>query len=149
MTDASVGNSTVSGSETIRRILDECRRIAVVGLSSNPTRPSYRVAACMQGQGYQVIPVNPLELPVLGQPAYPSLAAVPGPIDLVSIFRKSDEAGAVVDAAITVGAKAVWLQEGVVDAAAAQRAQHAGLLVVMDRCWMKEHRKRAGLKRER
>lgn len=122
MTDASVGNSTSSSPETIRRILDECRTIAVVGLSSNPTRPSYLVAADMQTQGYQVIPVNPLELSVLGRPAYLSLAAVPEKVDLVSVFRRSEEADAVVDGAIKIGAKAVWLQEGVLDEAVARRA---------------------------
>ncbi|MEW6543115.1 MAG: CoA-binding protein [Nitrospirota bacterium] len=136
-------SSTTSSPETIRRILADCRTIVVVGLSANPTRPSYEVAAYMQQQGRRVIPVNPLEVPVLGETAYPSLDAVPGPVDLVSVFRKSEEAGAVVDQAIGIGAKAVWLQEGIVDEAAAQRAERAGLLVVMDRCWKKEHRKRA------
>lgn len=144
MTDASGANNTRSGSETIRRIFDECRTIAIVGLSSNPTRPSYEVAAYMQQQGRRIIPVNPLEMPVHGEPAYASLAAVPDQIDLVSVFRKPEEAGGVVDQAITIGAKAVWLQEGVIDAAAARRAQQAGLLVVMDRCWKKEHQRRAG-----
>lgn len=133
----------ISSPAAIERILKECRTIAVVGLSSNPTRPSYRVAAYMQQQGCRIIPVNPLEAPVLGMEAYPSLSAIPEKVDLVSVFRKSEEAGAVVDEAIKIGAKAVWLQEGVFDQAAAQRAHHAGLLVVMDHCWLKEHRKRA------
>jgi predicted CoA-binding protein len=143
MTAGSGASSTTSSPETIRRILADCRTIAVVGLSANPTRPSYEVAAYMQQQGRRVIPVNPLEVPVLGEQAYPSLDAVPGPVDLVSVFRKSEEAGAVVDQAIKMGAKAVWLQEGIVDEAAAQRAEQAGLLVVMGRCWKKEHRKQA------
>ncbi|TAJ09350.1 MAG: CoA-binding protein [Nitrospirae bacterium] len=134
----------MSSSETIRRIFDECRTIAVVGLSSNPPRPSYDVASFMQQQGYRIIPVNPLEVPVLGETAYAVLTAVPVQVDLVSIFRKSEEAGKVVDEAITIGAKSVWLQEGVIDDAAAQRAQQAGLLVVMDRCWKKEYKRRAG-----
>ncbi|MDE3119822.1 MAG: CoA-binding protein [Nitrospirota bacterium] len=142
MTDASGANSIKSSPETIRRIFDECRTIAVVGLSANPTRPAYDVASSMQQQGYRIVPVNPLEMPVLGQTAYASLAAVPGRVDLVSVFRKSEEAGGVVDQAIKVGAKAVWLQEGVIDEDAAQRAQRAGLLVVMDRCWKKEWKKR-------
>ncbi|MBS0169629.1 MAG: CoA-binding protein [Nitrospira sp.] len=125
--------------ETLRRLLVDCRRIAVVGLSSNPARPSYRVAAYMQQQGKEVIPVNPREADVLGQPAYPSLSAVPGTVDLVTIFRRSEEAGAIVDEAIHLNAKAVWLQEGVIDHAAALRASEAGLEVVMDRCWLKEH----------
>ncbi|MFM8552221.1 MAG: CoA-binding protein [Nitrospiraceae bacterium] len=136
-------SSITSSPETIRRIFDECRTIAVVGLSSNPTRPSYGVAVFMQQQGYRIIPVNPLEMPVLGEQAYPSLAAVPEQVELVSVFRKSEEAGKVVDEAIKIGARAVWLQEGVIDAAAAQRAKAAGLLVVMDRCWKKEYRRLA------
>jgi predicted CoA-binding protein len=128
--------------ETIQRILKECRTIAVVGLSSNPIRPSYGVAGYMKQQGYRVIPINPHEINVLGEQAYPSLAAVPEKVDLVDVFRRSEEAGVVVDEAILIGAKAIWLQEGVIDEAAAQRAQQAGLLVVMDRCWLKEHRAR-------
>jgi len=124
---------------TLMRLLVDCRRIAVVGLSSNPTRPSYRVAAYMQQQGKVVVPVNPRETVVLGEPAYPTLSAVPGPVDVVNIFRRSEEAGPVVDEAIRIKAKAVWLQEGVIDDAAAERARRAGLEVVMDRCWLKEH----------
>lgn len=129
----------VPSQDTLRRLLVECRRIAVVGLSSNPARPSYRVAAYMQRQGKVVIPVNPRETMVLGQPAYPSLTTVPGAVDLVTVFRRSEEAGAVVDEAIRINAKAVWLQEDVIDEAAALRARQAGLEVVMDRCWLKEH----------
>ncbi len=106
-------------SETIQRILHECLTIAVVGLSSNPSRPSHRVAVYMKQHGYKVVPVNPHEKTVLGEPAYPSLAAVRDAIDLVDVFRTSEEAGAVIDAAITIRARAVWLQEGVVDEAAA------------------------------
>ncbi|MBA3247920.1 MAG: CoA-binding protein [Pyrinomonadaceae bacterium] len=129
----------INSQETIKRILDECRTVAVVGLSSDPMRPSNSVSAYIKRQGYRVIPVNPNETEVLGEQAYPSLSDVPEPIDLVDIFRRSSEAGAAVDEAIRVGAKAVWLQEGVIDRAAAQRAADAGLLVVMDRCWLKEH----------
>lgn len=125
--------------EMVDALLRDCRTIAVVGLSSNPARPSYRVAAYMQQQGKVIIPVNPYETSVLGQAAYPSLSAVPGPIDLVNIFRRSEEAGAIVDDAIGIKAKAVWLQEGVIDEEAAARARRAGLQVVMDRCWLKEH----------
>ena len=125
--------------ETIERILDECRTIAVVGLSSDPTRASNSVASYMRRHGYQVIPVNPNETEVFGDKSYVSLAEVPRGIDLVDIFRRSDEAGKAVDEAIAIGAKAVWLQEGVIDHAAAQRAVDAGLLAVMDRCWLKEH----------
>ncbi|HVG30997.1 MAG TPA: CoA-binding protein [Pyrinomonadaceae bacterium] len=129
----------INSSQAIRRILDECKTIAVVGLSSNPMRPSNNVSDFMQRNGYRIIPVNPNEREVLGERAYPTLSDVPEKIDLVDIFRRSAEAGAVVDEAIRVGAKAVWLQEGVVDAAAARRAHEAGLLVVMDRCILKEH----------
>ena len=111
---------TGEGSQAwLARLIRECRTIVVVGLSSNPTRPSYRVAAYMQQQGKVVVPVNPRESDVLGERAYPALSAVPGPVDMVNIFRRSEEAGAVVDEAIRIKAKAVWLQEGVIDAAAA------------------------------
>jgi uncharacterized protein len=93
----------------------------------------------MRRQGYRVIPVNPNETSVFGQKSYPDLFAVTEKIDLVDVFRRPDEAGKAVDEAIAVGAKAVWLQEGVIDSAAAQRAVDAGLMVVMDRCWLKEH----------
>jgi len=128
--------------ETIERVLDECRTIAVVGLSSNPSRPSNSVSSYMRRHGYTVIPVNPNETEVFGERAYPSLAEVPVNIDLVDIFRRSEKAGAAVDQAIAINAKAVWLQEGVIDQEAAQRASEAGLLVVMDRCWLKEHVRR-------
>src|ERR1700730_3558790 len=111
----------INDPETITHILEQCRTIAVVGLSSKPTRPSHGVAAYMQRQGYQVIPVNPNETEVLGEKAYPSLGEMPEKIDLVDVFRRSEEAGAVVDEAIAIGARAVWLQEGVIDHAAARR----------------------------
>jgi uncharacterized protein len=131
----------INSNEAIKQIIDECRTIAVVGLSSNPARASNGVAGYMREQGYTVIPVNPREQQVFGDKSYPSLAEVPDKIDLVDIFRRSEEAGQVVDEAIKLGAKAVWLQEGVIDEAAARRAQEAGLLVVMNRCWLKEHRR--------
>lgn len=129
----------INSRETISKILEDCRTIAVVGLSSNPGRASNGVAGYMKRQGYRVIPVNPNEEQVFGEKSYPSLADVPVKIDLVDIFRRSEEAGKAVDEAIKVGAKAVWLQEGVIDHDAAKRAQDAGLLVVMDRCWLKDH----------
>lgn len=124
---------------TIQKILTESKTIAVVGLSSNPGRASYGVSRYMQQRGYRIIPVNPNESQVLGETAYPSLSAVPEPFDLVNIFRRAEEAGAIVDEAIRLSVKAVWLQEDVIDEAAAQRALDAGLLVVMDRCLLKEH----------
>lgn len=129
----------INDPHTIKVILDECQTIAVVGLSSNPMRASNSVANYMKRQGYRVIPVNPNEREVFGERAYPSLADVPDKIDLVDVFRRPSEAGQAVDDAIAVGARAVWLQEGVIDQAAAERAHEAGLLVVMDRCWLKDH----------
>ena len=129
----------INSSQTIRQILDECKTIAVVGLSSNPMRPSNGVAHYMQRAGYRVVPVNPNETVVLEEKAYPTLADVPLQVDLVDVFRRSSEAGAAVDEAIRVGARAIWLQEGVIDREAAERALDAGLLVVMNRCWLKEH----------
>lgn len=130
---------SINSPETIKRIFDECRTIAIVGLSSNLMRPSHGVASYMRRQGYRVIPVNPNEHEVFGEKSYSSLSDVPEAIDLVDIFRRSEEAGAAVDDAIAVGAKAVWMQDGVVDAAAARRALDAGLLVVMDRCWLRDY----------
>jgi predicted CoA-binding protein len=132
----------INSPETIASIFEKCRTIAVVGLSSKPTRPSHGVAGYMQRAGYRIIPVNPNEVEVLGEVAYASLSEVSRKVDLVDVFRRSEEAGSAVDEAIAVGAKAVWLQEGVIDHAAAQRAVDAGLLVVMDRCWLKEHVRR-------
>ncbi|CAN5217281.1 CoA-binding protein [soil metagenome] len=128
-----------SDSKVIKKILDECKTIAVVGLSSSPFRPSNGVAAFMQKKGYKIIPVNPNETMVLGEKAVANLSDIPEKIDLVDIFRRSDEAGKAVDEAIEIGAKAVWLQEGVIDEKAAKRAADAGLLVVMDRCWLKDY----------
>lgn len=124
--------------EEIKRILEEYKIIAVVGLSSNPYRPSNGVASFMQRKGYKVIPVNPNETEVLGETSYIKLSDVPEKIDLVNVFRRSEEAGSVVNEAIEIGAKAVWLQEGVIDEKAAKLAESAGLLVVMDRCWLKD-----------
>lgn len=128
-----------SESDTIRQILADCRTIAVVGASSNPARASNHVASYMKAQGYRVIPVNPNEQTVIGEQAYPSLTAVPGPIDLVDIFRKSEDVLPIVEEAIARGAKAIWMQEGVINEVAAQLAREAGLAVVMDRCWLKDH----------
>ena len=116
------------------------KRIAVVGLSSDPTRPSYDVARYLQRQGYTIIPVNPNEAEVLGEKAYPSLSAIPEPPEVVDVFRRPEHAGPVVDEAAQVGAKAVWLQLGVVNEEAAHKAREAGMLVVMDRCMKVEHR---------
>lgn len=129
----------INNREAIKLILDECRTIAVVGLSSSSWRASNSVAGYMKRNGYKVIAVNPNEESVFGEKAYATLSDVPDKIDLVDVFRKSNAAGEVIDEAIKLGARAVWLQEGVIDHSAAQRALDAGLLVVMDRCWLKEH----------
>ena len=123
----------------IRSLLKQVQQIAVVGLSPNKDRPSYKVAAAMQGFGYRIIPVRPMTAEVLGEKAYPDLATVPGQIDLVDVFRAPEQVGEVVDACIARQLSAVWLQEGIVNEAAAQRAQAAGLTVVMDRCVYREY----------
>ncbi|GLR12578.1 CoA-binding protein [Chitinimonas viridis] len=114
-------------------------RIAVVGLSPRPDRPSYRVSRQMQAWGFDIVPVRPMLAEVLGQPAYASLEAVPGRIGLVNVFRNANEVDAVVDSAIAIGAPAIWIQQGIINHPAALRAQAAGLTVVMDRCIMVEY----------
>ncbi|TMB72169.1 MAG: CoA-binding protein [Chloroflexi bacterium] len=121
------------------KILRSARTIAVVGLSANPRRPSHGVARYLQRAGYRIIPVNPNVSEVLGERAYATLSELPGPVDVVEVFRRSEYAGAIVDEAIAIGAGAVWLQDGVVDDAAAERARAAGLDVVMDDCMMRRH----------
>ena len=120
--------------EVIRRLLEDTHVWAVVGLSPDPSRDSHQVASMLKSRGYRVIPVNPACEEVLGEKSYPSLAEIPEPVEVVDIFRRSDAAGAHVDEAIAAGAGAVWMQLGVVDQAAAERAEAAGLDVVMDRC---------------
>ena len=122
-------------------ILRSTKTIAVVGLSSKRMRPSYGVSEYMQQAGYRIIPVNPAETEVLGEKAYPDLDSVPVPVDLVNIFRRSELVPPVVDAAIRIGAKAIWMQEDVMHEEAAEKARAAGLIVVMDRCVLKEHRR--------
>lgn len=121
------------------RILETYRRIAMVGLSSNPYRPSHFAAMYLLAEGYQVIPVNPREKEILGQVCYPSVTAIPGGVDVVDIFREPAAVPAIVDEAIAVGAKVVWMQLGVIDEASAEKALTAGLEVVMDRCMKIEH----------
>ena len=126
---------------SIADLLSASRVIAVVGLSSKRFRPSYGVAEYMQREGYRIIPVNPNETEVLGEKAYASLEDIPEHIDIVDIFRRSEFVAPIVESAIRVGAAAVWMQEEVVDQAAADKAKKAGLSVVMDRCILKEHRR--------
>lgn len=123
------------------KLLRETSTIAVVGLSSNPLRPSHRVASYLQEQGYRIVPVNPNCREVLGEIAFPSLLQIPKEIriDLVNIFRRPDAVLPIVEEAIQIGARGVWMQEGVIHPLAMQVAEKAGLWVVMDRCLMIEH----------
>jgi predicted CoA-binding protein len=124
---------------SIKEILEAYHTIAVVGLSSHTWRASFGVSRFMQNVGYRIIPVNPNETDVLGEKAYATLDDVPGPIEIVDIFRRAEFVPDIVEAAIRRGAKAIWMQEGVVHERAAERARQAGLDVVMDRCILKEH----------
>jgi hypothetical protein len=126
--------------EEIRALLDRIETVAVVGLSPKPDRPSYRVASALQGFGYRIVPVRPATDEVLGEKAYSSLAEVPGDIDLVDVFRAPEHVDPIVDACIERGVPAIWLQEGVVNEAAAERAREAGMFVVMDRCMYKDYK---------
>ena len=126
---------------TIPELLRSGGTIAVVGLSNRRSRPSYGVSEYMQSQGYRIIPVNPLVTEALGERAYARLEDVPEHVDIVDIFRRSEFVPDIVESAIRVGAGAVWMQEGVIHEGAAKRAREAGLMVVMDRCILKEHRK--------
>ncbi len=126
---------------SIDRVLREAKTIAVVGLSPKPERASFVVASYLQQHGYHIIPVNPTVDQVLGQKSYPDLTSVPERIDVVDIFRRSEDVPPVVDEAIRVGAKVIWMQEGVINEAAATKARQAGLEVIMDRCMLKEHRR--------
>jgi hypothetical protein len=128
----------------MRRILERARTIAVVGLSSRPERPAHSVPAYMQRNGYRIIPVNPTLEQALGEVVYPDLLSVPGPVDVVQIFRRSEEVPPVVEQAIQIGAKAVWMQEGIINDEAADRARRAGLDVVMDACMRVVHQRLFG-----
>lgn len=130
--------------DPITRILRESHTIAVVGLSNDPTRDSYEVAAYLKAQGYCIIPVNPFVTEVLGERAYPDLLSIPEPVDLVDVFRRPEATPPIAQDAVAIGAKAFWLQLGIVSEEAAAIARTGGLEVVMDRCTMVEHRRRAG-----
>ncbi|HLJ27462.1 MAG TPA: CoA-binding protein [Candidatus Angelobacter sp.] len=134
--------TTQSSSDEIGALLKRARTIAVVGLSDSPLRPSHGVAAYMQSQGYRIIPVNPNIHGALGEKAVASLSEIKEKIDVVDIFRRSELVEEVVDEAIQLGVSAIWMQEGVVHEKAAQKARQAGIFVVMDRCILKEHRRR-------
>jgi len=122
-------------------ILNNYHIIAMVGLSPDPNRPSHRVAKYLINHGYKVIPVNPDTQEILGTRSYSNMSSIPEPIEIVDIFRRSEEVMPIVDEAIKIGAKVVWMQEGVINEEAVLRAQDAGLLVVMDRCMLKEHKR--------
>jgi predicted CoA-binding protein len=128
--------------DPITQILKTSRTIAVVGLSNRHHRPSYGVSDYLQTSGYRIIPVNPGETEILGEKCYARLEDIPGPVDIVDIFRRSEFVPDIVEAAIGIGARAVWMQEGVIHAIAAERARSAEIFVVMDRCILKEHIKR-------
>ena len=129
-------------SDDIGRLLSAVKTIAVVGLSNDPMRPSHGVSSYMQQQGYRIIPVNPTISEALGERSYPDLASVPEEIDLVNVFRRPDYVPAIVDEAIRLKLPAIWLQEGVIHPEAASKARETGMPVVMDRCILKEHRRR-------
>ena len=122
----------------LRTLLRTVKTIAVVGLSPQPERPSYRVAQAMQRYGYRIVPVRPKIGEVLGEKAYPSLADIPFRVDLVDVFRAAEHVPAIVEQALALHLPAIWIQEGIVHDAAAQRAQAGGMTVVMDRCLLKE-----------
>ena len=125
--------------EDICKLLREVRSVAVVGLSPNPARPSFRVAQALQGFGYRIFPVRPLVSEVLGEPAYPDLESLPEMPDIVDVFRAPEHVPAIVDSCIRLGIKRLWLQDGVVHEEAALRARQAGITVVMDRCMYRDH----------
>jgi uncharacterized protein len=134
--------STPSPGDPISQILQVTRTIAVVGLSSRRFRPSYGVSEYLKSAGYRIIPVNPHETEVLGEKSYARLEDVPERVDLVNVFRRSEFVPEIVESAIRIGARGVWMQEGVIHSEAAERARRAGLFVIMDSCILKEHIKR-------
>jgi uncharacterized protein len=128
----------------LRRLLEETRRIAVVGLSDNPARPSHRVSAYLQQQGYAIRPVNPGIRQALGEAAVAELAALGEELDMVCIFRRSEEVAAIVESALARGCRSIWMQDGVADQAAALKARAAGVVVVMNDCLLRRHQQLIG-----
>lgn len=124
---------------SIRRILRDSKTIAVVGLSPKPQRPSHQVARYLMGAGYTIVPVNPGQDTILGLPCYPSLKAIPTQVDMVDIFRRPEAVLPIVEDAIAIGAKFIWMQEGIVHKEAAAKAEAAGIIVIMDRCTKIDH----------
>ena len=133
-----------TSSDVVTQILRSAKTIAVVGLSSNPMRASHGVAEYLKNAGYRIIPVNPNETEVLGEKAYARLEDVPEPVDIVDVFRRAEEVAAVAESAVGIKAKVLWMQLGIENAEAAEKAQAAGLVVVEDACLMVEHRRRRG-----
>src|SRR6267143_4752819 len=134
--------SVNASADAVLELLQKYQTIAVVGLSSNPMRPSYAVTEYMQAAGYHIIPVNPNETDVLGEPSYASLEEIPQKIEIVDIFRCPNQVTPAVDAAIRANAKVIWMQLGIANQAAAEKARAAGITVVMDACILIEHKKR-------
>jgi hypothetical protein len=124
-----------------KEILEKYNIVAVVGCSTTPEKPAHYVPKYLKEQGYKIIPVNPFAEEILGERAYPSLLDVPGEVEIVEVFRPADEAPEIVKQAVKKGAKAIWLQEGIVSKEAAELARNAGIEFVMDRCMMLEHKK--------
>jgi uncharacterized protein len=140
------GETEIGGqcdNDSITKILRGSKTIAVVGLSSNPMRPSFGVTEYMRGAGYRIIPVNPNEREVLGEKSYARLEDVPEKIDIVNVFRRAEEVPPVVESAIRIGAKVVWMQWGIANEEAAEKARAAGIVVIEDACILVEHRRRA------
>jgi len=138
--------STEASTDSVAQLLDTSKTIAVVGLSANRMRPSFGVAEYLKSVGYRIIPVNPNQEDVLGEKSYARLEDVPVRVDVVDIFRRSEFVPEVVDSAIRIGARAVWMQEGVIHEKAGEKARRAGLFVMMDSCILKEHVKRRRLR---
>lgn len=130
--------------QNLRELLQKTRTIAVVGISSDPGKPSHYVAAYMQAHGYRVIPVNPRYPEVLGERCYPSLQAIPDKVDMVDVFRRAEDCPAIAEQAVAIGADSLWLQLGIANGEAEATARQAGLQVVMDACLMVEHRRLLG-----
>ncbi len=132
---------TIEDDAELRNVLTSAHTVATVGVSSNPEKPSYGIFQYLAEAGYNMIPVNPTVPEVLGRKSYPDLKSIPEKIDVVQVFRKPEDVPAVVEQAIQAGARVVWMQEGIVNQQAAERAEQAGLKVVMDRCMMKTHQR--------
>jgi len=141
-----IRRENMNDDQMMKDILLSAKTIASVGLSSNQEKESYWIVSYLKDQGYRIIPVNPTADEILGEKAYPDLESVPEKIDVVQVFRKPEDVPPVVDSAIKVGAKAVWMQEGIVNEEAAQKARQAGLQVVMDACMRVTHRRLIGEK---